>query len=268
MVHIAKTSTGEEILSCNLDIKEKLQKNIKYLCIDPECKTTLIFVNKYKKKNNDVVNAHFRHVDTNDTNDFNDCNVCNVLKFYKDPNNKILNCDFYNKWINWCKNTCDVIKFKNGFCIDIQKNTNLYTVRYHHLNSIKSIRDNHINNVILSGKTRNNIICNKFNKYFVGFITKNDIMLYNGTIINVYIDNGTDKIIKMNKSPTNEYIMNNDYFQITLIDMCNFMKLFDVDIKSLDVNMFNLESTTINIYRHSMSQTHPIVILCVIIRYK
>lgn len=237
MVHKVIDESGNELLVHNVHKNNKMTKNIRYICIDEHCQSKLHYVHGYTKKLGVTVRQHFRHDMKTD---------CFVMKFYNDKDNAIINNMFYDKWINLCKKTCDVIKFANNYCIDIKSiKDKAFLIRYFETSNHfpKKMIQNNVINIILSGEFRQNIVYLIGDKYYVDFVNRKDIMYYNGNEINVYIDNNTNYILKLKRDKENNFNINKFGIEIKIIDTNHFLKKFLVSEQELiEQEIKNIES--------------------------
>jgi len=209
---VAKKVNGGKIISYDMEQTDvNIHMKQKYECINFKCKTKLVY----------TTNTFFKH----------EINIlCSVNKFYKNIDNDTNN-PFYKKWLNRCKNTCNVLTFNNGFIVDIVNKKGIkYMVRYNEVskNFVKNMLENMVDYVILSGDIIQSKIYKINNKHYINFTTKNNIMNYDGYNISILIDNNVDKIILLKKDFRDKFIIAEYGIEISLISMKTFLDKLNV----------------------------------------
>jgi len=209
---------GQKAFADDVQASTEKFNHAKYKCLDPACKVHLIFVNECEMKGVSLKRSHFRHD-----------HVSNNPCMFSEKNEDIDN-SFYDTWIEYATNAKEIMKLENKFLVDIvDKNDIKYVVKYGlaTVKNVTDIKNNNIDDVILFGNDKNlnpvanavriNEICyinmgdNK--KYFIDFKNrKTDIMNFDNATTEIYIDNGTDKLIKLLRQANGKFI-DNDYIK-------------------------------------------------------
>lgn len=216
MVQIVLNKNNRKISTTDINYNDKITRNIRYKCIDSNCKSELVYVNKHIR-NGVNISPFFKHLK----------NECHTSKFYEE-NRSFYENDFYEYWINLCKN-CNIYQFNesSNYLVDIYDILGKsYVIRCGLLsnNQIKKITIAKIDNIILSGKERYGDILYIDYNYYLHFTNKNDISIFNNKKINVYIDFGYDKICLLKRDNKNGFIIDTIYGnQIDLIDINKYL---------------------------------------------
>jgi hypothetical protein len=217
MFYAIDKNTNEIILSLNVrdrNYKDTYNKELRFKCAGScengkECDDdNVVFVNSKLKQ------SHFRH---------SSGSKCSAHKAYIEFNN-----NFYSNWFNLFK--CEYRKpyWYNCKLEQIRDDNNVIIIRYSQQKSetIKSIEQYTKNKILwilsLENRKYNNINYYK-GKIYIDFIgSKNDIPLYDDNKSVVYLDTGTDMLLKVHLNSTNCY--GQEIECVNIYDLCNQYK--------------------------------------------
>tara|TARA_B100001540_G_scaffold317677_1_gene352094 strand:- start:3550 stop:5310 length:1761 start_codon:yes stop_codon:yes gene_type:complete len=215
MFYAIDKRTGEIILSLNVrdrKYKDTYNKELRFKCAGScengqQCNDdNVVFVNSKLKQ------AHFRHSSSS---------KCSANKAYIEFNN-----DFYSNWFNLFKYEYRKPYWYNCNLEQIKDDNNAIIVRYSQQNSnvIKFIEKYAQNKIIwiLSLKNRKYSKIELYkDKIYVDFIgSKNDIPLYDDSKSIVYLDTGTDILLKVLLNSTSS-CYGQEIECINIYDVCN-----------------------------------------------
>lgn len=214
MFYAIDKNTGEIILSLNVrdrNYKDTYNKELRFKCAGTcdngdECDDeNVVFVNSKLKQ------SHFRH---------SSGSKCSAHKAYIEFNN-----NFYSNWFNLFKYEYRKPYWYNCKLEQIIDDNNVIIVRYSQQKSdvIKSIEKYAQNKIIwilsLENRKHSEIELYK-GKIYVDFIgSKNDIPLYDDSKSIVYLDTGTDILLKVLLNSTSCY--GQEIECINIYDVCN-----------------------------------------------
>lgn len=214
MFYAIDKNTGEIILSLNVrdrNYKDTYNKELRFKCAGTcdngdECDDeNVVFVNSKLKQ------SHFRH---------SSGSKCSAHKSYIEFNN-----NFYSNWFNLFKYEYRKPYWYNCKLEQIIDDNNVIIVRYSQQKSdvIKSIEKYAQNKIIwilsLENRKHSEIELYK-GKIYVDFIgSKNDIPLYDDSKSIVYLDTGTDILLKVLLNSTSCY--GQEIECINIYDVCN-----------------------------------------------
>lgn len=214
MFYAIDKNTGEIILSLNVrdrNYKDTYNKELRFKCAGScdngkECDDdNVVFVNSKLKQ------SHFRH---------SSGSKCSAHKAYIEFNN-----NFYSNWFNLFKYEYRKPYWYNCKLEQIRDDNNVIIVRYSQQKSdvIKSIEKYAQNKIIwilsLENRKYSEIELYK-GKIYVDFIgSKNDISLYDDSKSIVYLDTGTDILLKVLLNSTSCY--GQEIECINIYDVCN-----------------------------------------------
>lgn len=214
MFYAIDKSTGEIILSLNVrdrNYKDTYNKELRFKCAGScengkECDdNNVIFVNSKQKQ------SHFRH---------SSGSKCSAHKAFIEFNN-----NFYSNWFNLFRYEYRKPYWYNCKLEQIRDDNNVIIVRYSQQKSdvIKNIEKYSQNKIvwILSLENRKYSEIELYNgKIYVDFIgSKNDIPLYDDSKSIVYLDTGTDILLKVLLNSTSCY--GQEIECINIYDVCN-----------------------------------------------
>lgn len=229
MTLIALDKQGNRITTESISEKKRIRRGQTFQC--PNCSSKLDFINAHERSLNQTipnddfpddtvqVSSHFRHKTDQD---------CFLRKTY-DNYNKIYNNAFYRYWLNiYQTNQKNQIWVnKNGFNIDvINEKQRIFMIRYREISQkmMYKFNENNVDHIILSLECRmGNIFNIGENFYFKLNGKNNEINIFEGADVDIYIDGYKNHIIKLIRDDNGKLIMNQFGLQIKLVDTKKFI---------------------------------------------